>query len=79
MRGHLLKAVYKKYWRNIPEPLNALASGEVPAIVCRQAFNPDHCVALIERLYERGLIYDPRPTEDNEKSNRPVYVGPRFR
>ena len=61
-----------------PNPLNALASGEVPAIVLRQAFSPDHCVGLIERLYERGLVYDPRPTEDNEASNRPVYVGPAF-
>ncbi len=69
-----LQEILKKY----PEPLNALASGEVPAIVLRHAFNPDHCAGLIERLYERGLVYDPRPTEDNEKSNRPVYVGPAF-
>ena len=66
--------ILKKY----PDPLNALVSGEVPAIVLRQAFNPDHCAGLIKRLYERGLVYDPRPTEDNEESNRPVYVGPAF-
>lgn len=66
--------ILKKY----PKPLNALALGEIPAIVLRQAFNPDHCVGLIDRLYERGLVYDPRPTENNEESNRPVYVGPAF-
>jgi hypothetical protein len=69
-----LQEILKEY----PKPLNALVSGEVPAIVLRQAFNPDHCVGLIERLYERGLVYDPRPIEDNEASNRPVYVGPAF-
>ena len=65
------QGILKKY----PKPLNALVSGEVPAIVLRQAFNPDHCVGLVERLYERGLAYDPRQTED---SKRPVYVGPAF-
>ena len=38
--------ILKKY----PKPLNALVSGEVPAIVLRQAFNPDHCAGLVERL-----------------------------
>ena len=47
--------ILKKY----PKPLNALVSGEVPAIVLRQAFNPDHCAGLVERLYERGLAYEP--------------------
>ena len=69
-----LQEILKRY----PRPLNALVSGEVPAIVLRQAFNLDHCVGLIERLYERGLVYDPRPTENSEESNRPVYVGPAF-
>src|SRR5262245_20286956 len=30
----------------------------VGAIVMRQAFRPDSCVALIERFIERGLMYD---------------------
>ena len=63
--------ILKKY----PKPLNALVSGEVPAIVLRQAFNPDHCADLVERLYERGLAYEPHQDED---SKRPVYVGPAF-
>ena len=63
--------ILKKY----PKPLNALVSGEVPAIVLRQAFNPDHCAGLVERLYERGLAYEPHQDED---SKRPVYVGPAF-
>ncbi len=63
--------ILKKY----PKPLNALVSGEVPAIVLRQAFNPDHCVGLVERLYERGLAYEPHQDGDGK---RPVYVGPAF-
>ena len=66
-----LQEILKKY----PKPLNALVSGEVPAIVLRQAFNPDHCVGLVERFYERGLAYEPHQDED---SKRPVYVGPAF-
>lgn len=61
--------IVKKY----PKPLNALVSGEVPAIVLRQAFNPDHCAGLVERFYERGLAYAPHQDED---SKGPVYVGP---
>ncbi len=65
-----LQEIIKKY----PKPLNALVSGEVPAIVLRKAFNPAHCAGLVERLYERRLVYDPRQTGDSSK--RPVYVGP---
>ena len=63
--------ILKKY----PKPLNALVSGEVPAIVLRQVFDPDHCAGLVERFYERGLAYEPHQDED---SKRPVYVGPAF-
>lgn len=41
-------------------PLELLASGEAPALVMRRAFDPAHCAALVERFYERGLLYDPR-------------------
>ena len=33
-----------------PEPLMALARGEVPAFVLRQHYNPAHCRALMRRF-----------------------------
>lgn len=45
--------------RRFPRPLDALARGEVPALVLRGAFPADHCQALMERFRERGLAYDP--------------------
>ncbi|MBI1928747.1 hypothetical protein HYR99_31440 [Candidatus Poribacteria bacterium] len=47
-----------------PQPLAALAAGEIPAIILRKAYPPDHCVALIRRFYERRLLYDPRKVGD---------------
>ena len=41
-------------------PLELLARGEAPALVMRRAYDPAHCAALVERFYERGLLYDPR-------------------
>ena len=56
-----------------PRPLEALVAGEIPGIVLRQAFDPDHCAGLVKRLYERGLAHDPRGTGEE---TGPVYVGP---
>ena len=64
-----LTDILKKY----PRTLNALVAGEIPAIVLRKAFNPDHCAGLVKRLYERGLAYDPRRAGDGRER---VYVGP---
>ena len=48
-----------------PHPLDDLASGCIPAVIMRQAFKPDHCAGLIERFYQRDLLYDPRqPSTD---------------
>ena len=43
-----------------PKPLDALAAGDVPALVIRQAFSLSSCQRLIERLITRELLYDPR-------------------
>lgn len=59
--------------RRYPQPLAALTAGEIPAIVVRQAYNPDHCAALLQRLYERGLAYDPRKVGDRRGEGG--YVG----
>ena len=51
-----IKSVLEQY----AFPLKALADGTVPALIFRKAFNPAHCAGLIDRFYERGLLYDPR-------------------
>ena len=59
--------------REYPQPLAALAAGETPGIVLRQAFNPDHCAGVVQRLYERGLAHEPGGAKNG---GGPVYVGP---
>jgi hypothetical protein len=59
-----------------PEPLLALARGEVPAFVLRRFFNPAHCQALMQRFYERGLLYDPHTVGDG--TSRRVDIGTSF-
>ena len=46
--------------QDYPRPLKTLGDGDVPAFIMRGAYKSDHCAALIERFYERGLLYDPR-------------------
>ena len=59
-----------------PEPLMALARGEVPAFVLRQHYNPAHCRALMRRFYERSLLYDPHEVGDGQA--RRVDIGTSF-
>jgi len=40
-------------------PLDALAAGDVPALVLRRAFPADACERLIAKLVDTGLLYDP--------------------
>lgn len=42
------------------EELNLLAAGELPAIVFRNAYSPADCQALLARLIEQELLYDPK-------------------
>src|SRR5712692_5306140 len=39
-------------------PFEALAAGEIPAVVLRQAFPIEQCRAVVRRLYERGGILE---------------------
>ncbi|SVC28628.1 uncharacterized protein METZ01_LOCUS281482, partial [marine metagenome] len=59
-----------------PEPLLALARGEVPAFVLRQHYQPTHCRALMRRFYERGLLYDPHQVGNG--TARRVDIGTSF-
>lgn len=48
-----------------PEPLDALARGDVPAIILRGAYPESTCRQLVERLIERELLFDPgRPVPE---------------
>ena len=59
-----------------PEPLLALAHGEVPAFVLRQHYQPTHCRALMRRFYERGLLYDPHQVGNG--TARRIDIGTSF-
>ncbi len=39
-----------------PQPLMALARGEIPAFIFRRAYDPAHCAGLMARFAERGLL-----------------------
>ena len=41
-------------------PLEALAAGDVPALVLRQAYAPAACERLLQRLFDERLLYDTR-------------------
>ncbi len=46
-------------------PLDSLAAGETPAIILRQAWSPEECESLYQRLIDDELLYDPhRPIPD---------------
>ena len=60
-----------------PSPLKNLADGSVPAFIMRQAYNPQHCARLVDRFYERNLLYDPRGESKDGKVRR-VDIGTSF-
>lgn len=39
-----------------PQPLQALAERQTPALVLRNAYNPEHCTGLMRRFAERGYF-----------------------
>ncbi len=64
-----IKSVLEQY----AFPLKALADGIVPALIFRKAFNFAHCAGLVNRFYERGLLYDPR--QNGEINTTRVDIG----
>lgn len=40
-------------------PLEALSRGEIPAVICRQAYSPDKCVDVVNTLVQEGHLFDP--------------------
>ena len=64
--GSDLETVTSRY----DNPLRALSRAEIPAIVLRQAYNPDHCAGLIRRFIGRNLMRDPTDTESDDTRTR---------
>lgn len=40
-------------------PLDALAAADVPALIIRKAWSPEKCVALVQKMVDAELLYDP--------------------
>jgi hypothetical protein len=51
-----LETIFASY----SQPLEALAQGEVPALVIRNAYPAERCQGLVSRLVAEELLYDPR-------------------
>jgi hypothetical protein len=49
-----------------PRPFDAMRAGKIPAVIVRRALPPDHCAALVDRFYDRDLIYDPLSRDDGK-------------
>lgn len=60
--------------RQCDDPIAALASAEVPAVILRGAYPTDQCEALVGRLLERELMRDPaQPAREGDR--RRIDVG----
>ena len=64
--GPDLEAVNARY----ENPLHALSTAEIPAILLRRAYNPVHCAGLIGRFIDRGLMRDPADVESDDTRTR---------
>ena len=59
-----------------PQPLTALARGEIPAFILRRAYDPEHCAGLLARFCERGLLQVPSP--DTRGRSPYINIGTSF-
>ena len=56
---HLVEPDLAAAFRSHDRPLDALASGEIPAIVLRAAYPAELCQRLYDKLIAEELLYDP--------------------
>ena len=62
----ILEPNLESIFRRHASPLDALADGEIPAIVLRNAYPEPRCHQLIDRLIAAELLYDPhQPIPDH--------------
>ena len=57
-----------------PQPLQALADMETPAIVLRQAFDPEQCKGLIDRFIRMGLMRDPESLMGQDRTDNRLRI-----
>lgn len=53
-----------------PNPIQALADAEIPAVVLRQAYDPAQCAALVKRFVQWGLMRNPNDVNSADKRTR---------
>lgn len=53
-----------------PNPIQALAEAEIPAVVLRQAYDPAACAGLVKRFVQWGLMRDPIDFNSADKRTR---------
>ncbi len=53
-----------------PNPIQALAEAEIPAIVLRQAYDPAQCAALVKRFTQWGLMRNPQDANSADQRAR---------
>lgn len=52
------------------DPLAALSAAEIPALVLREAYDPEQCRGLIQRFIGWGLMRDPADTNSADQRTR---------
>ena len=66
-----LKAIFS----HCTDPLYTLSSASMPAIILRQAYNPDQCAGLIQRFIDLGLMRDPKENTYAEDKRARIDIG----
>ena len=61
-----LKTVCEKY----EDPIYSLSQAEIPAIILRNAYPPEHCQGLIDRFTNMGLMRDEADSNSADKRTR---------
>lgn len=59
-------------------PIQSIASGEVPAVVIRQAFPREECAALVDLLLEEELIFPPEQDDRIDETAIPAVDSDRW-
>lgn len=61
-----LKTVCEKY----EDPIYSLSQADIPAIILRNAYPPEHCQGLIDRFTNMGLMRDEADSNSADKRTR---------
>ena len=64
-------ATTEQILQKYPQPLQALADRQMPALVLRNAYNRDHCTGLMQRFAERGYFTQDTVGKESQLSGGP--------